>query len=691
MSFGFWHESHASSKYDWAFCVAAIVAFFVAFCTGATKSLNEANSSFVKSLRVLVRQALRVSLIACFFHVLAAVAFGKLIYVTYDEQLFAISPQIQAQTSDSNNNNHNNHNPSNNYDYNYNQSDVASNIDFDVDANSRKNEATIICAFASLVAFALCNLIAACFKLNFAVNVSQVSAILAARSVLANRNALTTPNAHFFVGAWLGFPALAAAIAFVTYLTIRRTVLDKSNVVKYALASVPYFCAFGVSAPFAIVLSCLPQALGARHASWLEVMFCCFVLATLVIVLTATRLVPRLRRSILDKLIEMRARNEINSREFAARSKCFVNQTFDSHDTLAKLGLSANLRSSRATLNSNDFASSQASDINKTSFVNVSATRQQMSRANPNYVAQLSSAAPSTNSPRASNPKLEHRQLIELADLRAASVSSSVAQHATSNNLRAHATRSDAMQLETRVDRLAVSIIFAPLQLLAGCLASLAHGSNDSLAIAVPLVEIMQVIGFYSLRTRQQVDDSSQQAAPSAQLSASALLLFVAANVGLCCGVAMYSRRRVGLTPSAAAVSQQMLAASDYSDSHDLATQLDSMHEFGIDLGASLATLLASRLGAPVCFAHCKLGAMLAVSCLVWRLRRSSASFGKMYSLETAASKSQRVERSRCRLARFRFALVLALNVALPALASTLVAFLVRALLSQRPHSELAH
>lgn len=414
----------------------------------------------------------------------------------------------------------------------------------------------------------------------------------------------------------------------------------------------------------------LPIALGLGKPSWIVVAFFAVVCASLVIMLAAILFVPRARKKILAKLLEMRANNEINSRDFASRSKCFVNTTFDSSETLGKFSLSSaiNLQAGNITLNEFN-ASKQATGASS-------------------YHNQQDSQG------RNSVPvKLNCEQLIELAEMQAPNTNFNINQSSTnftstssvqiagtgSNRNSQRLSSRELSQVESqrvdigRIDRIAIEYMFRPLQYIAGTLSSLSHGSNDCVSIVVPLVAILNLDTLFSLPRQVQVLNTHLMVDSTYKW-----ILILTGNLGFCLALTLLTKHHnySQQTQQQQNVSKQNLQQQQQDDNEDILS-LNPSQEFSVDFGASMSTIIASILGWPINFEHCKLMSMISVGIMIKKICKHNQVLSQIHFND--ANDNMLIE---LKILSIRNIVSLILNLTLPALISACASYFINSLIT---------
>lgn len=129
-----------------------------------------------------------------------------------------------------------------------------------------------------------------------------------------------------------------------------------------------------------------------------------------------------------------------------------------------------------------------------------------------------------------------------------------------------------------RGERLEIFRLFSSLQIMTACFASFAHGTNDVSNAVAPLIPIWNIFstGHEDITTETPV------------------WILAFGGIGICSGLWAWGRAVMGTVG-------------------DGLTQLTPSKGFSIELGAAISVLCATKLGLPISTTHCKVGSVVIV------------------------------------------------------------------------------
>lgn len=129
-----------------------------------------------------------------------------------------------------------------------------------------------------------------------------------------------------------------------------------------------------------------------------------------------------------------------------------------------------------------------------------------------------------------------------------------------------------------RGERLEIFRLFSSLQILTACFASFAHGTNDVSNAVAPLIPIWNIFstGHEDITTETPI------------------WILAFGGIGICTGLWAWGRAVMGTVG-------------------DGLTQLTPSKGFSIELGAAVSVLCATKLGLPISTTHCKVGSVVIV------------------------------------------------------------------------------
>lgn len=129
-----------------------------------------------------------------------------------------------------------------------------------------------------------------------------------------------------------------------------------------------------------------------------------------------------------------------------------------------------------------------------------------------------------------------------------------------------------------RGERLEIFRLFSSLQILTACFASFAHGTNDVSNAVAPLIPIWNIFstGHEDITTQTPI------------------WILAFGGIGICTGLWAWGRAVMGTVG-------------------DGLTQLTPSKGFSIELGAAVSVLCATKLGLPISTTHCKVGSVVIV------------------------------------------------------------------------------
>lgn len=262
---------------------------------------------------------------------------------------------------------------------------------------------------------------------------------------------------------WFISPLLSGMISSLIYLLISKTIISKVEPLRYGLKALPLFYGATIFINVASVVIDGPQVLSLNELPWYAGLFISLVAVGGTICVVATVLVPRLRRQIIDELV-----NRKNSSD-QKKSPKLKHKTTSFKTTTEKTGY--------------DNVAFQA-EGNKRELT-LDPTKLSAKETSGDSPSAIKSQRRPPVAPKPAHLQLKRQQAqeqqLEEIDLGPA--------HDKAKDIES-ASGSPGM---IRGERLEIFRLFSSLQILAACFASFAHGSNDISNAVAPLVPIWNI------------------------------------------------------------------------------------------------------------------------------------------------------------------------------------------------------